>query len=207
MDLLAPLNELVPCVGLGEVDAVLVGQLLHLGVHLVVGGLQTLGLDDGLHGQIHADLLLSGAVGLRQEVGLGGAGHLQILVKGDALRGQLLLEVVGHLLSLQIHHGIGDIAGDALGHLLHQHVLEGPLSGLLALPGDLLLQIGLQLLQGVELGDVLGKLVVDGGHVLGLDLVDLHVEDDGLAGELRGCSSPGKVMSMSFSSPAFMPMT
>ena len=28
MDLLAPLNELVPCVGLGEVDAVLVGQFL-----------------------------------------------------------------------------------------------------------------------------------------------------------------------------------
>ena len=38
------------------------------------------------------------------------------------------------------------------------------------------------MIQRIELGDVLGKLVVDGGHVLGLDLVDLHVEDDGLAG-------------------------
>ena len=53
-------------------------------------------------------------------------------------------------------------------------------------PGDLLLQIGLQLLQGVELGDVLGKLVVHGGDLLDLHLVDLHMEHNGLAGQLGG---------------------
>ena len=79
---------------------------------------------------------------------------------------------------------MGDLSLHALGDLRHQHVLKGALGGLGALGGQLLLDVRLQLLQGVKLGHVLGELVVDGGNLLDLDLVDLHVEDHGLARQL-----------------------
>ena len=125
-------------------------------------------------------------MGLLLEIVLGGVGHLQILVKGDALGGQLLLEVLHHLLGLNVHHLIGDVGLDAVGHLLHQGVLKGTLGGGLAVVRQLLAGIGLQLLQGVEFGHVLGELVVDGGDLLVLDLVDLHMEHHGLTGQLGG---------------------
>ena len=81
---------------------------------------------------------------------------------------------------------MGHVGLHALGHLGHEHVLEGALGGLGALGGELLLDVGLQLLQGVELGHVLGELIVQGGDFLDLDLVDLDVEHHGLAGQLGG---------------------
>ena len=73
---------------------------------------------------------------------------------------------------------------DALGPLGHQHVLKGALGSGGALVCHLLLDIGLQLLQGIKLGHVLGELVIDSGQLLDLDLVDLHVEHHRLAGQL-----------------------
>ena len=46
-------------------------------------------------------------------------------------------------MGLVLHHGIGDVGGDVGSHLLHQGVLKGLVGGLLALLGDLLLQVGL----------------------------------------------------------------
>ena len=88
---------------------------------------------------------------------------------------------------------IGDVGLDAVGHLLHQGVLEGTLGGGLAVVRSAACAVSaLQLLQGVELGHVLGELVVDGRDLLVLDLVDLHMEHDGLAGQLRGDSPRGR---------------
>ena len=84
----------------------------------------------------------------------------------ETLLGQLHLEVVQELAGLGLHHGVGHIGGDVLSHLLHQGVLKGALHGLLPLGGDLLLQSSLQVLQGVELADVLGELIVQGGDCL-----------------------------------------
>ena len=52
---------------------------------------------------------------------------------------------------LTFHHNIGDISGDILSHLRHQVLLEHAVGVLLALLGDLLLQIGLELLEGIKL--------------------------------------------------------
>ena len=113
------------------------------------------------------------------------AGHLHILVKGDTLGSQLLLEVFHHSLGLQHHHILGNVGLDAVGYLLHQRILKGVLGSGLALVGNLLLQVGLQFLQRVKLGHILGKLIVNGGDFLHLDLVDLHMEYHRLTGKLR----------------------
>ena len=42
-----------------------------------------------------------------------------------SMGGQLLLEALGHLGGLQLHHLGGDLGLDALGNLCHQHVLKG----------------------------------------------------------------------------------
>ena len=166
-----------------HVHAELLSHLCELGFHVLIAGLNVLSLDDGGGSQIHLHLTQSGLLGLLQQLGVIHAGHLLVFLIGE-LTADLGLEVVQILMGLVLHHHIGDVGGDVLGHLVHQVLLEHAVSVLLTLLGDLLLQIGLQVLQSVELGNVLGELIVHSGDFLLLDLVDLHLEHNSLAGQV-----------------------
>ena len=85
---------------------------------------------------------------------------------------------------LVLHQRLGHIHGGILGSLVHSGLLKGAVGLLLGIFQSLGADVGLQLVQGVELGNVLGKLVVLlGNDGLG-DLVQLDVEHDGLTGQL-----------------------
>ena len=122
--------------------------------------------------------------GLLLEVGRGHAHHLEVVLKGDALGGDAAGVVVHHLVCAVLHHGVGDLNLHVGDHLLHQGVLKVALG--LGLPAllELLAQVLLQVRQGLELGHVLGELVVHHGGLLLLDLMQLHVEDHALTGQL-----------------------
>ena len=136
--------------------------------------------------RLHLDLTDGGLAAVLHELGLVHAGHLAVLVVGDALRLQTLVELVEEAAALLFDHDLGDIGLDVAGDLLEQSVLKGDLGGLLTLGRDLGLGVVLELLERLKLGNVLGELIVERRGLLFLDLVDLDVEHDLLAGEIPG---------------------
>ncbi len=90
------------------------------------------------------------------------------------------------LVGLFAYHALGHGDGHVLNGLGDDGVPEVVLGGLgLALEG-LGLQVGLVLVKGVELADVLGELVVKLGQLRLAHGVNLHLEGGVLAGELGG---------------------
>ena len=81
-------------------------------------------------------------------------------------------------------HGIGHVAAHVVGGLLHDQAAEHVLGLLVVLLLQLLAQVGLILLQGVELGHVLGELIVQLGKLREGDGVELDLEDHGFAGQI-----------------------
>lgn len=65
----------------------------------------------------------------------------------------------------------------------------------------------LQLVESVVLADVLGKVVVQLGQLLVLDLMQLDLEDGVLAGQLLSLVLLGNLTLTSNSSPALWPTT
>lgn len=89
------------------------------------------------------------------------------------------------MVQLDLHHGIGDVSLHVAHQLLDNSVLILLLGGLGFAVQQLVAQALLELLQRLELGHVLGKLVVHHGGLVLLDLLDLHLEDHGLSGQVR----------------------
>ena len=165
---------------------VLVGDPLDLGVDVLLGCLDLLGVGHGLQGQADLDLLF----GLRHEGStelLHGLAHiLQVVLEGQALLLHTEGKVVDQLIHPHVVHGLGDLRLHAADDLIHQGVLDRQVVLLVQLLLVGLADGLLELLQGVVLGAVLGQLVVQSGQLLVLDLVQLDLEDSGLAGQLIG---------------------
>ena len=169
-----------------DIHIVLVGQVLILSSNLLLGGLQLLSLSHGGEDQVALDLTQRGDLSVLTELSAVGAHHLQILVKGEASALHTVLVVLDDAVSLILDHGLGNFHLGGLDQLGENSILEVLLSGLLTAGAQLLLQIGLQLIQGLKLRDVLGELIIQSGSLGLLDLVHLDLEHDRSTGQLSG---------------------
>ena len=100
----------------------------------------------------------------------------------QALLADAVLEVLHQLLDAALDHGVGDLGLHAAHDLVDQVVLDLLVSLLLVVGLDALADGVLQLVEGVVLADVLGKVVVQLGQLLVLDLMQLDLEGGVLAG-------------------------
>ena len=111
--------------------------------------------------------------------------HLQILLERQALTLEAICVFLKHLVSPEIHHGLRELHLQHADQGIRHRVLESVLSRMLTAVSEFFRQILPELLQSIELGDILGKLIVHHRSLGFLDLVDLNLEHDGLAGKLR----------------------
>ena len=115
-----------------DLQLVLLGQSLELGIQILVGDLDTLGLSDLLQSQVDLSLLLSGGT---ESVAHGGniaAHHLGVLLHGVAAHLQLVCEVIHLVVQLGLDQSGGHVNGDVLGSLLNGSVLESGVDLLLS---------------------------------------------------------------------------
>ena len=163
-ELLADLGRLLPD-PLGD-RGVLVLELL-------VGDLELLGDGDGPQGEVDLDALGGGLAQLGDERLLVLAGLGEVLLDADALGLEPHGEVLEALLHLLVHERLGDVVVDQLGEGLGGLLLHGH-GGLHLLDhAEALLEVGAQLVDGLELGGLGGELVVGLGEDLLLDVLDL----------------------------------
>ena len=145
-----------------------------------------LSIGHSLQSQTDLDLLFSLGHEGSAELLHGLAHILQVVVQAQALLLDAERKVVDQLVHPHVVHGLGDLSLHALNDLVHQSVLDSQIVLLVQLLLVGLADGLLELLQGVVLGAVLGQLVVQSGQLLVLDLVQLDLEDGGLAGQLLG---------------------
>lgn len=84
------------------------------------------------------------------------------------------------------NHTGGDFSVKALDHRVDQLLFHRVVSRMLFLMLQLLPQVLFQFIQSIELADILGKLVIEHGQLLALNLMKLALENDRLACQLLG---------------------
>ena len=99
-----------------------IGNALDLSLELLLGSLDGLLGNDGLHSQTHLDLLVGLLTELLLELVHGHAHILQVLLKLEALLGDAVLEVLHQLLDAALDHSIGDVGLHAVHDLIDQVV-------------------------------------------------------------------------------------
>ena len=109
---------------------------------------------------------------------------LQVQLQADALLLQAGGIAVHQAVDLGLHHGLGQLNVHLLAQLGQQGLAELRLTLGHVPVHDLLLQVLFELSQGLKLGDILGKLIVDGGDLLLLHLDAFYFELDRLAGQI-----------------------
>ena len=168
----------------GNVDAVVLGDLLVLGVDLLWGRGQVFYLSDLLEGQTDLDLSLSGLLeGLAEGLHVG-TGVVQVEIQAHALGLQAVAEVVDHLVDLVVVHALRNVAFHVLDNGGDQAVFHVNLRLLVRFLLQFFLDVLLQVRQGVKLADILCKLVVQSRQLLLLNCVYLYLEDNRLTLEV-----------------------
>ena len=87
---------------------------------------------------------------------------------------------------MRFHHHLGHIGLEVFQHAVDQVLFELGLYRFFFVLFDFSLQIGFQFIQGVKFRNIFCKLIVDGGLLGLLHLVDQAFEHSGLAGQLFG---------------------
>src|SRR5206468_5399065 len=155
------------------------GDLLHLGLHLVVARRQPFLAGDRLQQQRAFDALLGAGPQLAHELG-----DVPLHTVGiDALPPQPLARVLDLVRDLPHHQGIGHRELVALQHGAHDLVLQlAPLLGLA--PGfELPARLGTQRVDRLELAERFREVVVERGQDLFLDLARLQRRGAALAAQ------------------------
>ena len=165
-------------------ELVLLGQLVHLGLALLIGDLQILRSGHGLQSQLGLDLVQGGGLGGGAHHLGGHAHHLQIVVHGHPLAGHPHGVLVHDLVKLGLHHAVGDISLQVVHQLLQNGLLEVVLGLGGAALGQLLAQVLLKVSQSLKLRHILSELIVHRGELGLLDLLDLDLEHHSLAGQI-----------------------
>src|SRR6266540_1130742 len=166
------------------VTAHALGLPADLRLDLLLGGAHALDGGDRLQHELgfYRTLRLGAEVGLELLGARLRAVH--VLVERDAHHAELLGETACAVLQLLVDQRLGqwhvDLAEIGLQHSGLQLGADLAGGGL----GEALAQVGLELVERVELARLLGEVVVQGRQDLGLGLLDQHREGDLLAGEL-----------------------
>ena len=110
------------------------------------------------------------------------AGGLEVALEVDVVAPQTLEEAGENVLHLLPHHRVGHVGGDHLDQRV-DHPVSRCEGGLDLLDGtEATGDVGLQLFDGVELGDVLHPLVGDPGEAPRAHFLDEHLEGHLLSG-------------------------
>ena len=143
-----------------QLHLVALGELLVLFLALFLADLDVLSGSNGVQQDVRADSGLSGGAQAVSDGVHVAAHHLGIGLQGSALGAELIVHALHLLIELLVDHAVGDLDGHVGGSLLDGGVLERAVDPGLLLIADALLDVGAQLGDGVELGDILDKLVV-----------------------------------------------
>ena len=153
-------------------------------VYFLVGGNDLFQLNDLLQCETGLDLALSLGSHLLSHCVEIEAGVLEVGLEVETLHAQTVVEVADEVLGLSVEHGLGDLSlelfDEGVNDLLFYFVLSGLVVSLL----NLCLDVSLIFIKGVKFGNILCKLVVKLGKLIELDLVQLALEDCGLACKL-----------------------
>ena len=162
---------------------VLLCQVFILGSNVFFGNGDVLNFHDLSQGHIDLGLLLSsGTESIAHGVHVA-AHHLGVLLNGVAAHLQLISEALHLAVQLGFDQCLGHIDGCVLSSLFNAGVLKSRLSLLLGILLSLSTDVSLQLVQRIELGNVLSKLVVLLGRDGDGDLIQLDMEDNSLASQ------------------------